>query len=698
MTTGTMARPTGSGRSSAAGSANGGPHNRKFLPEVQGLRSLAVLMVVIYHVWLGRVSGGVDIFLLVSAFLMTRQFVGRVERGTPLDLLKHWLHLFKRLLPAVVVVLLSVLAATYLWLPQTRWKDIFAQTWASAFYFENWALTSNSVDYYAADHSLASPLQHFWSLSIQGQVFILWPLIFAAAALLARTFRLRYRVLLTYIFGLIFILSLLVSIRETGSNQAFAYFDTRARLWEFALGSLLALLLPYLNLPHRVRVLLGWLGVVAMISCGIVLDIEQQFPGFIALWPTLAAALIIIAGRSDSRFGMDRFLSSRPLVFMGGNSYALYLWHWPLLIIYLMVFDKEKAGWLSGTVVIVAALVLSILTTRFVEKPVRDWKWAGSSKLRAAAVMAVSLALIAVPLGGLQLHIQAVSPKAGVGSTPENPGAAALFAGYTPAAGSRTAPLVPALTDIADEWPQWDGGCTVLDESDVSRTRCDNGNDANPARTVVVVGSSHALMWSTPLLDIARKYNWRVIAFTAGFCPLTDGADGTVPAGCNRFVSSSVQAALELKPDAVLTTSTRAAYNFTTSEYLDPSWAGVVREFAAARIPVLAIRDTPRFDQTPLASGPDCVAKNPKDYSVCATAQDQNFADISPTDALRESLPGVNFLDFTPYFCVDESCPAVIGNVMVYKDGSHVTRTYMKTLTPVVEQAVFAATGWEEGK
>ncbi len=675
-----------------------GLRNRKFLPEVQGLRSLAVLMVVIYHVWLGRVSGGVDIFLLVSAFLMTRQFVGRVERGAPLDLLKHWLHLFKRLLPAVVVVLLAVLAATCLWVPQTRWKDIFSQTWASALYFENWALASNSVDYYAADHSLASPLQHFWSLSIQGQVFILWPLIFAAAALLAKMFRLRYRVLLTYIFGLIFVVSLVFSIRETGSNQAFAYFDTRARLWEFALGSLLALALPYLNIPRRVRVVLGWLGIIAMISCGIVLEIEQQFPGFIALWPTLAAALIIIAGRTDSRFGMDRILSARPLVYMGGNSYALYLWHWPLLIIYLIVSDKEKAGLVSGTVVIVAAIVLSILTTRFAEKPIREWKWAESSRLRAGVVMAVSLALIAVPLAGLQLHVQAISPKAGAGSTPENPGAAALFTGYSPAAGAKTAPLVPALTNIADEWPQWDGGCTVLDESDESRTRCDNGNDANPVRTIVVVGSSHALMWSTPLLDMAKKNNWRVVAYTAGFCPITDGADSTVPDGCTQFISSSMKAALELKPDAVVTTSTRAAYDFTTGEYMDPSWAGLVRQFAAASIAVLAIRDTPRFDQTPPASGPECVAKNLKDYSVCATAQDQNFADVSPTDALRESLPGVIFLDFTRYFCPDESCPAVIGNVVVYKDGSHVTRTYMKTLTPVVEQTVFAATGWEQGK
>ena len=151
---------------------------------MQGLRALAVLMVVTYHVWLGRVSGGVDIFLLISAFLMTLSFTRKVESGKPLRLLGHWLHLLKRLLPAVVVVVLGVLVGTWAILPQSRWPDVLDQAWASLLYRQNWLLADSAVDYYAQDHSGASPLQHFWSLSIQGQVFLLWPLVFAGAALL----------------------------------------------------------------------------------------------------------------------------------------------------------------------------------------------------------------------------------------------------------------------------------------------------------------------------------------------------------------------------------------------------------------------------------------------------------------------------------------------------------------------------------
>ena len=149
-------------------------------------------MVVTYHVWLGRVSGGVDIFLLISAFLLTLSFVRKVEAGTSLNLLRHWLHLFKRLLPAAVVVILGVLAGTWLILPQSRWPAVLDQAWASLLYRQNWLLADTAVDYYAQDHAGASPLQHFWSLSIQGQVFILWPLVFAGSAVVWRLLRRRY--------------------------------------------------------------------------------------------------------------------------------------------------------------------------------------------------------------------------------------------------------------------------------------------------------------------------------------------------------------------------------------------------------------------------------------------------------------------------------------------------------------------------
>lgn len=236
---------------------------------------------------------------------------------------------------------------------------------------QNWVLASDAADYYAEDGSLASPLQHFWSFSIQGQVFMLWPLLFLVSAVVARRFRLRFRGVVLLVFGALFAASLAFSVRETSTNQAYAYFDTRARLWEFAFGTLLALALPFIRLPRSVRVVVGWVGVAAMLSGGFLLDVQGRFPGYVALWPLLAAALVIVAGQTHSPIEADRLLSSKPLVRMGDLSYAVYLWHWPVLVLYLIWRDEAAPGVLGGLLVIGSSLGLAYLTRRFIERPMR---------------------------------------------------------------------------------------------------------------------------------------------------------------------------------------------------------------------------------------------------------------------------------------------------------------------------------------
>ncbi|MDQ5863021.1 MAG: acyltransferase, partial [Actinomycetota bacterium] len=447
--------------------ATAGGRKSTFRPEVQGLRALAVLMVVTYHVWLGRVSGGVDIFLLISAFLLTLSFVRKVEAGKAFNLLSHWLHLFKRLLPAAVVVLLGILAGTWLILPQSRWPDVLDQAWASLLYRQNWLLADTAVDYYAQDHSGASPLQHFWSLSIQGQVFILWPLIFAGAALVWRLLlRLpagcpqpSYRMVLLAAFSGIFIASLIFSIDQTATNQAYAYFDTRTRLWEFALGSLLALVLPYLKPGKALRVVLGWAGLAAMVSCGLVLTVDRSFPGYIALWPTLAAAAIIVAGQSGSQFGVDRLLGWKPLVALGDNSYALYLWHWPVLVLALAAAGVEAPGLGQGLCVVAASIALAVLTTRFVEKPLREWHWPQLRAWRTAVVIAACCAVLAGPVAVWQTSLTAEEAAAAAQPRELTPGAASL----TPENAGKPMPearLIPAPAAMKNEWADIDGLCT----------------------------------------------------------------------------------------------------------------------------------------------------------------------------------------------------------------------------------------------
>ena len=257
--------------------------------------------MVVYHVWFGRVSGGVDVFLMISAFFLTHSFAQRMRRGEPLQPWSFWVRKFRRLLPAAAVTIFGVLVVTGHTVPAVDWPAIWRQAWASLGYVQNWELAFRSIDYYARETVLPSPLQHFGSLSVQGQVFVLWPLLFLLAALIVRRARVSVTSVLLVMFGAVFVCSLVFSISETATNQQFAYFDTRTRLWEFALGSLVAVVLPFFRAPAVLRAILGWAGLVGIVLCGAVLDVQSGFPGFLALWPTLCTAAIILAGHHAAR-------------------------------------------------------------------------------------------------------------------------------------------------------------------------------------------------------------------------------------------------------------------------------------------------------------------------------------------------------------------------------------------------------------
>ncbi|YCH19614.1 acyltransferase [Arthrobacter sp. D1-29] len=668
-----------------------------FRPEVQGLRALAVLMVVTYHVWLGRVSGGVDIFLLISAFLLTLSFVRKVEAGKPMNLIRHWLHLFKRLLPAAVVVLLGILAGTWLILPQSRWPDVLDQAWASLLYRQNWLLADTAVDYYAQDHSGASPLQHFWSLSIQGQVFILWPLIFAGAALvwkLLTRFPVKgispsYRHVLLVAFGGIFAASLLFSIDQTASNQAYAYFDTRTRLWEFALGSLLALGLPYLKPGKALRVVLGWAGLAAMVSVGLVLTVDRSFPGSIALWPTLAAAATIVAGQSGSRFGADRLLAWKPLVALGDNSYALYLWHWPVLVLALASAGIEAPSLGQGLGVVAVSIALAVLTTRFVEKPLREWHWPQKRSWRTAVVIAACCTLLAGPVAVWQTSLTA--EEAAVAAQPREltPGAASL----APENAGKPTPearIIPAPAAMKNEWADIDGLCTDANvPSDPLLAGClQNNSPETVTKRIVVLGDSHAQQYMAALGPIAREHGWEVVTLLKGDCRF--GAESPERTeDCNAFNRASAAYVMERRPDAVFTvaslTHVQAPFETEVPGYLDG-----IRPFTDAGIEVVGVRDNPRFP----INMPECVQKNGAAAPECNVPLNESLAESSPLDSYRGKVDGLHLMDLSDFFCAGGSCPAVVGNVYVYKDDNHLTKTYVQSMIPMFERRLLAATGW----
>ncbi|WP_232818037.1 MULTISPECIES: acyltransferase family protein [Kocuria] len=651
-----------------------------FRPEIQGLRAVAVFMVVFYHIFLGRVSGGVDIFLLISAFFMTLSFVRKLEGGRPLQLGRYWLHTFKRLLPLAVITVLGTLVLTAIFFPPSRYQEVLDQSVATVTYTQNWELAFTQVDYYAADRSTASPLQHFWSLSVQGQVFLLWPLIFGLSWLIVKRTRLKVVPVLATAFSLVFVSSLVFSMITTTSQQEFAYFDTRTRLWEFALGSLLALAIPFLNPPQWLRVVLGWAGFISMILVGLVVDVQGAFPGWIALWPLLSAAAIMVAGQSNSPLGLDRIFASRALVKLGDASYALYLVHWPLLITYLVVRDRTQAGPISGVVLILMSLGLAIAATKFIERPLKKWKWPELTKPRMAGAVAVCLAVGLAPVLAWQGAIDNQVENAAMGPTVDNPGAYVLQPGFE-FTGNAGAPALPLPGQLDRQSPNRGPSCPDdWNIPEVSQEQCTNATPEiqNPDRTILLIGNSHTEHWLDALRPLAEADNWRVVTYIGPGCFITSDQDQAFE-NCIPWLDGVDPLIDAVDPDLMVTTST-----FTNSqvEYDRAGFVDRMQRYTDEGHRILGIRDIPRFDDWLIECAMD--SGDPTDPECTGTHSMLGTPD--PMQGMADENPLFSQIDLLDQVCPEQQCPASIGNVYVQRDGGHLTIPFTKSLAPVFAQ------------
>lgn len=651
--------------------------------DIDGLRALAILLVVAYHVWADRVSGGVDVFLMVSAYFLTATFLRRYDADEPLRVRAYWAHRFRRLVPPAAVTILGVLAVAWLAYPATRWPSIWRESWASLLYVENWALAFAEVDYYARDEAVASPLQHFWSLSVQGQVFLLWPLVFVAAAAIARATRIPAPTLALAAFGAIFAGSFVWSIIETRDSQVFAYFDTSTRLWEFAAGSLIAIATPSLRIPAWLRFVLGWIGVVGIVACGLVLDVQAGFPGYLALWPVVCTAFVIMAGAQPTRGGPGRLLASRPLRFLGRDAYALYLVHWPVLITWMVVTGDVQIDAVSGTAIVLISLALARLVSGLFDAPIRrigDPRRAGQN-LAVALTCAV---LVGGSLAGWQYYEDQRARELTHGADASYPGAGAVAAD-----GSirqvPEAPLVPGPTAIGQEWVGLEVQCAGELRPDRWRLarHCQQTEGAAEAdRLVVVIGDSHSAQFMGALLPIAEQRGWGVVSFTKGGCSiglydLTLAPDGD----CAQYRRGALDYALEVRPDAVFAVVTRT--DADGREFLLKGVEEVVTALDDAGIPVIGVRDNPRYHHDMYTCA--LVGREGEAGPECETPVQDALDARNPALALGDAIVPV---DFTPWICPDGLCRPEIGNVAVYFDKGHLTETFVRTLAPVLSAQI----------
>jgi peptidoglycan/LPS O-acetylase OafA/YrhL len=658
--------------------------NRQFLPEIQVLRAVAVMLVVIYHYWPRVLTGGyvgVDAFFVISGYLITSHLFREADRTGTVKLWAFYARRARRLLPASIAVLLFVAAGTVRLLPTDLWASTAHEVTASAFYVQNLWLASKAVTY-SASNDVASPVTHYWSLSAEEQFYLVWPGLIIVSCLVARRW-LRGRTTTTVGFTLLAVTlgSFAFSVWATQAHRAAAYFITPTRAWEFGAGALVVLLMrrwaPALGFARWLR----WLGIAGLLSSAVLYSNATAFPGYAAALPVLATAAIIVAGDTGPGDPTDRVFRLRWVQWLGDISYSMYLWHWPLWVFAPYVL-RHNLGSPELVALLLICVLISWLSKEFIEDATRYWP-----RLRAtprATLTAAGVAMLVIALvSGLQVRVAGI----------EQDRVAALLADVSgrpcfgaPAMENRarcpdavTALPLVAVTKADAPWTP-EPGCRGTG-SNPSALICYWGK-GTPSRVVALIGDSHAEHWRGALHRIAKAKNWQVIEMFAGGCPATyarsvtfekrsrDGND------CRNWTIKATARLRALAPDDIITTAYVQQNVFQPKDSGPAGFQNVWREWLHfSRVTVL--RDTPTTDNR---NGPQCLAVNAGKPQQCSNSRSRVLIDDDMMRAAR-SMPGqVNLVDLSDYFCDARRCYAVIGGASVYYDYDHMSMQFSGSL------------------
>ncbi len=684
---------------------------RHFRADIQALRAIAVILVLIYHLRPNRMPGGyigVDVFFVISGFLITSHLIRDTARTGRVTLGAFWAARARRILPASLVTIAVTIGLTAWLAPVTLFDDLRNQALASIFYVQNWVLAADAVDYSAADND-ATAFQHFWSLSVEEQFYLFWPLlVFAGLWIVTRRAantahrssnppeRQLRRVLLV-IFLTVVLASLAYSIDAVSDGRQNAYFVTTTRVWELGAGGLLAVI-GVRRLGRGWRYALNYLGLTAILASALLLTNETPFPGLAALPVILGTVAVILAGipdrdedeRSLVRYDPWTFGSRLGVVqWIGDRSYSLYLWHFPVIILWTMVVD-HSLGYRDVLGMIALSVVLAHLSYQLVEQPVRRSRYFTDSARRSLLGGLVAMLMVAA----LTFAYPLLSGRAASGDWDDldryarslsNLGAAAVTDDDIPAFTTEIAAMTPTPLDAKrDRNLVFDHDECVADSTSEDPTpACVVGAD-DASLSVVLVGDSHARMYSTALAQMAQDNNWQLRTYLRNACPFNPVPRESEAAGdhvCARPNEAVMDAILADPPDLVITTW------LNNATYVGRGAAGFAEYWNTledAGSKVLVLRDVPRLDK----HAPDCVAENYDDPDVCATPRGRALRGNKLLTRAVAKAPGVAVADFTDLFCTEEVCKPVIGNVLVYKDKHHITDTFAVSMIPWLDDAI----------
>jgi peptidoglycan/LPS O-acetylase OafA/YrhL len=678
------------------------PVRAAFRADIQALRALAVSLVVLNHLWPHRMSGGfvgVDVFFVISGFLITTHLVKEISATSKINLGKFYARRIKRLLPAAFLVLAVSTLAVFLWVPYAQWTQTARETMMSVLYVENWSLAAQSVDYSALNNQ-ATVAQHYWSLSVEEQFYFFWPLALYGFFLIGKKIG-SPRASLIVGIGVLALSSLIFSIFFTATNPSPAYFATPVRVWEFAFGGLVGLLAGRISFSRAVGSCVSAAGWVAILLTAFTFSPVTEFPGWTALWPVMGTVAVIAGGMNQVRSPFNAVVGWKPVQLVGDVSYSIYLWHWPMIVVAPFLLATPLNSWHKAAIVLLC-LPLAWATKIVVEDKGKTWLVLGKRPRATFLAMGAGVVILGIISGGMTVGAAFNEQQATETNQQlfQNPCAGPAAFPESSRCGDPLGPAAVTSMGDANKYYASDPQCV----KDGQRQRpgmsdvftCDYSGGRANSESVWLTGDSHAEQWKRAIVELAKINHWKLNYSFLGGCPVADvkfkgyrGKNdlGTIKA-CLQGAQSIAGLIEEEHPSKVfysifarqetLDDGSQRSQEDQYVEGLPKFWL----RWAAAGSSIVVLADPP-LNGTVRDS--NCVLVNPLEPLVCAV--DKKVA--QPSDPLVVAVkaldsPKVKIVDLTEHFCDRALCYAVVGGIPVYFDADHLNGEFVKLLAPFI--------------
>ena len=670
-----------------------------FRSDIQALRALAVGLVVLDHIGVPGLAGGfigVDVFFVISGFLITGLLIRERERTGRVSILAFYARRVRRIMPAASLVLIVTVVASYHWLGSiTGDRTATDAQWAAAFLANIHFLATGTT--YLGAQVAPSTLQHFWSLAVEEQFYVVWPALFIALAALAA--KSRSKAYLIVPMALVMTGSYVYSIIETANSAKAAYFSPLTRACELAAGVVLALCGPALaRIGRRLGSLLTAVGLAGIALAAFALDETTAFPGAVVALPVLATCAVLAGGAAASTGPLGTLFRFPPVQRLGLWSYSLYLWHWPLITITEQTLNHPLSP-LVRILLVTASIIVAALSYMLVENPARN---ARALRVRPVLCVLGGIALVVGIVAGCALvrvgdSSAASTPerRIAVGSTPAATVAEveSLVAAASKITKVPTDLVVPVTAATRDTTSAGADGCLL---SDYAATKTDKAcvyGDPKGTRTLVLFGDSHAGMWLGVFDAAGRREHIKIQVFAKSACAVPTLHYWLEPVQrknteCDTYRDWAINRINTLKPSmVVLTSAWFRPRDFDKKYFTEAQGAAGTRTTLTRLKPsgakLIIVGDIPYLAQ----SAPECLSAHMDAVQNCALLASKAIfsAHVAEEKQTAESV-GARYVDVTPWFCTS-ICEPIIGNMIVYRDQYHVSATYANHLSAVLVQA-----------